>query len=184
MQITIQIIRVDVSQKPTKNGGTYGIAEVTYKQLDGTKAGSVALKKIMSFTVPTVFETLKIATQDQVYQIGMEKNGQYWDWKTAVLSTGSIPSAPANVGAVGSKAAQPVKSTYETAEERATRQVLIVRQSCLAQAVALSSIGMKSIPKTDEVLEIAQELVDWVFQNEAKVAAPATLDDMDNDEIN
>lgn len=51
---------------------------------------------------------------------------------------------------------------FESKEERAERQRLIVRQSCLAQAVATLSVGVKSPPTVADVLSTADQYVAWV----------------------
>ena len=53
-------------------------------------------------------------------------------------------------------------SNYETKEERAARQELIVRQSSLSNAVAILSVGAKTLAKND-VLDLATDLSNWVF---------------------
>lgn len=54
-------------------------------------------------------------------------------------------------------------STYETPEERAKKQVYIVRQSSLSNALTALAIGAKTPPKPDEVIELARKYEDYVF---------------------
>jgi ABC-type tungstate transport system permease subunit len=56
------------------------------------------------------------------------------------------------------------KSTYETPEERAARQVLIVRQSSLGHALEYTATN--KIKDEAEVLALANRFSDWVFQKE------------------
>jgi hypothetical protein len=76
---------------------------------------------------------------------------------------GSVPAQAA--GAISqSKAATPApRSNYETPEERAQRQVLIVRQSSLSSAVAMLTAGAKTPPKVEDVLALASRLEGFVF---------------------
>ena len=59
------------------------------------------------------------------------------------------------------------KPQYETADERALRQVMIVRQSSLAQAVALLSAngGKKNSPQ--DVISIAKVFENWVMTGDS-----------------
>ena len=73
------------------------------------------------------------------------------------------------------------KSTYETPEERAARQRLIVRQSCLSNAVETLKVDKKGVDPT-EALKLAERYVGWVFGEEASVSSIAPdFSDMDDD---
>jgi hypothetical protein len=54
------------------------------------------------------------------------------------------------------------KSNYETADERAARQVMIVRQSSISNAVALLKTE-KHTPTTEEVLAVAKQFENFVL---------------------
>jgi hypothetical protein len=56
------------------------------------------------------------------------------------------------------------KSTYETPEERAARQVLIVRQSSISSAVEFAVAHKVKDPQ--EVIAIAKQFEDYVFGND------------------
>ncbi len=92
------------------------------------------------------------------------KEGDYWQWK-AIAKEGDAPprvEATKSTGGGG----KVIGSNYETAEERARRQVYIVRQSSIASAIQL--IDKESIEKAkavDEVLGIAKRFEDYVFGN-------------------
>lgn len=182
MYINIQVIAVEVLNK-----GTYQCAEVTYKQLDGTKAGQTQSQKVMSFASPVVFSTVKTATQGQVFQIEMEKNDKgYWQWNKAAPGSAdnvqTAPSAQTSTNATA-RATPVVKSTYETTEERALRQTLIVRQSSLSNAITLLTTGAKQPPSRETVFEEAQAMIDFVYQNNIKMSDATGFDQMESDEI-
>ena len=67
-------------------------------------------------------------------------------------------------------------SNYETKEERAARQTLIVKQSSLSTAVAALAIGAKSSPSASDVIAYAKQLEQYVM------GAPQTMDDLRGDE--
>ena len=166
----IKIINVSQPEKVK----TYFTMEVNYKNEQGQTQG----KKLMSFTAPEVFNTLKTASQGDTYDITTEKdkNG-YWQWIAAVKAEGAATS-----GARPQPASQvQSRGSYETAEERAARQRLIVRQSSLSAAVATLTVGAKSVDK-DAVKALAEEYNSWVFEEDAKVPSdPADFSDLDDD---
>jgi hypothetical protein len=111
--------------------------------------------KLISFANPKVFDIFKEAKPNSVYEVTTAKDAKdYTQWADAVLvggATGPTAVKPASV------------SNYETREERAARQVLIVRQSCLAQAVAYYGL-QKEAPNHVDLLSLADTFVDWVFK--------------------
>lgn len=155
MAQTIVITHVDVS---TPAGKKYQVAETIFKMNGETKT-----KKIMSFANPAVFNTLKDAMSGEEYSITQEKDGNgYWQW-TSITKGGSVSeTATAAQAAPARKESSYTGRDFETKEERAERQRLIVRQSCLAQAVATLSAGVKSPPTVADVLSTAEQYVAWV----------------------
>ena len=81
------------------------------------------------------------------------------------------PQTSAASSGYASKGTPSPKSTYETPEERAARQRLIVRQSCLSNAVETLKVDKKGVDPT-EALKLAERYVGWVFGEEAKVDVP------------
>ena len=74
--------------------------------------------------------------------------------------TGNVRSGSEQMA--GKPAGRP-SSSYETAEERAARQELIVRQSSLAQAVEVLKGDGKKIPSFEDITSLASKFSDWVF---------------------
>jgi len=176
----IQIITTSIETKPTAKG-SYQQLEVVFKNL--TFQGKVESKKIMSFGAgATTFKTLSQAGAGMVFDIEVVKNAAgFNDWTTATASDGSAPqaAAPAHTPSTGSKAATTTpKSTYETPEERAQRQILIVRQSSVSSAVNLLSTGAKAPPKVDDVIAAAKQLEAYVFGIAAVDTGPTGFDDI------
>jgi hypothetical protein len=73
------------------------------------------------------------------------------------------PVATPQASIAGKPAAASPRSTYETPEERAQRQILIVRQSSLSSAVALLTTGAKTAPSAQAVVDVAKEFEAYVF---------------------
>lgn len=155
MQFNIEIINVQATTKPTKNG-SYVQLDVAYKRLDN---GKVEGKKIMSFANKDAYAVLSKANQGAQFTITSEKDGDYWQWVAVTPLSGTTGEAsPTKAPGFASP-----KSTYETPEERAKRQVLIVRQSSLSAAIATLKTDKKELdPQT--VIELAERYNAWVFQ--------------------
>jgi hypothetical protein len=166
MQIQIQFISADVEDK-----GKYKMAEIAYKDLIKNQVSS---KKLMSFSNPLVYKTMVDAKKGEIFNVELIKNEKgYWDW-TAVTSSNSVDTAGAVPAATGAKINTSPKSTYETAEERAQRQILIVRQSSVSSAVELLKDGKKP-PTAADVIRVAQEFEAYVFGHDV---APIPLADL------
>jgi len=170
MAITVEVLSVSVEDK-----GKYKMAEVAYKGQDG----KVTSKKLMSFNYPEVFKTFADAKQGNVFSVEMVKNDKgYWDWISAVVGgQQSSKPAPSSTGNASPK------STYETAEERANRQVLIVRQSSLSNAVEFLGLNTKKIPSAQEVVEVASFFESYVFGKTSKPEVVDEFADLENDII-
>ena len=150
MQTKINSVNVE---HVAKGRTGYDVATVNYG--DGKE------KKIMSFANPAVFAVVQEFVGQEV-EISVTKNGQYFEW-SAVTAVGAKPvsaSAPAT---------KVTGSNYETAAERAARQVLIVKQSSLSAAIASMTPGAKAPLEVNEVIERAQKFTDYVFDNNVAV---------------
>lgn len=179
-QLIINIISVTKETKPTAKG-SYDQLEIIYKNL--TFQDKVEKKLIMSFMFKEVFNILSKATFGQTYYIDRVKNDKgFWDWTKASTTnetTEDVPMAAQPVAnAVKAPSVSP-KSTYETSEERAARQVMIVRQSSISSAVAMLAAngGKKNTP--EEVLAIAKEFEAYVMGIEKK--NPEDFSDLEED---
>lgn len=149
-QINIEVIDVEYSTPPTKSGkGTYDLLTVTFKN----EEGKVEAKKVLGFATPKdSFMKLRQAVKGDTFAIVREKNDQgYWDWKE--VDTQTMP--------VNKPAAAPAyqKPTYETPDERAQRQVYIIKQSSIGHAVEL--LGQGAEP--EEVIKVAEKFVNYVM---------------------
>ena len=175
MNFQIEVINVQATTKPTKKG-SYIMLDVAFKNLS---SGKVEGKKIMSFAQQTAFDVLSKASMGSVFTVTSEKNEEsgYWDWVNVVSGGQEVDNTKALTTKAPGGFASP-KSTYETAEERAKRQVLIVRQSSITAAISTLKTDKKELAPAD-VLNLAQVYCDWVFQTE--VDTPDIYYDMDDD---
>jgi len=147
----IQIVQVTVSTTPTAKG-SYQTAEVVYKNI--TYQGKVESKKVMSFGAgKDSFGVLSAATSGEQYDVNVVKNDKgYNDWVSVTRSTGEEQQQTQGTVAPGRStgSAQPAArtSTYETPEERAKKQVYIIKQSALGYAVGTLTPVLAGLPAT------------------------------------
>ncbi|NDB59595.1 hypothetical protein EB001_14280 [bacterium] len=160
MQVTV----IDVAQETlsAKNGRTFQQLVVSYKN----DKGMAQAKKLVSFANPDLFKAAKSWTKDQIINVKTVKNEKtgYWDWvglEGEAVATSKESATPTRV----------TGSNYETKEERAARQVYIIRQSSLATAVDLLGQGAS----TDTVIETAKVFEAYVLGN------PGSFDDLADD---
>lgn len=169
MQFNITVVNIDPpATQPTKTGKTFQFVEVAYK-----KDGKLEGKKIVSFSNPNVFKTIQQFQQGDELTVEAEKDANgYWQW-TSVTKASEAPQTAASTGGGTPKT---TGGNWETKEERAARQVMIVRQSSISSAVAL--LGNKA--KASDVIVVAKEFESYVMGTEPKSAVQELID-MDDD---
>jgi len=185
--LIIEFINASFEQVPGKsaNAKSYGKATVTYKGDRGVKTQTV-----LSFANPAVYAALEGLKQGDKVDVELSKNDQgYWQWKSLSLAgtaanTEAPASAPTNSYAPSNnKPTTYAARDFETKEERAQRQALIVRQSSLSNAITILTTGSKVPPAVPDVFNLAEQLVQWVYNSPKQDSAPkgSGFDDMDND---
>lgn len=174
--MNITILSIDIKTIPTAKG-SYQTAEVAYK--NNTYQGKVEGKKIMSFGASAnTFKVLATAASGDSFNVEVVKNDKgYNDWVS--LTKGGVDAAPAAkpAGTVNGVTI-PMKSNYETSEERAQRQVYIIKQSSLTSAIAAMSVGGKAALKPEDVVNTAKVFVDYVLGMEKKDPGPSGFEDL------
>ena len=148
----MQIRIVNVGNTETKQGkkAAYSVFELVFS-VDGNERK----RKIMSFDKDT-YKVLKAAVPGEVYDVTVKQNGEYWDWVSVTkVSDGSAAPAAA---ASGTRAG----GNWETADERAKKQVYIVRQSSIANAVAYHN-SQEAQVTVQEVIATARQFEAYVF---------------------
>lgn len=166
----IQVISVSKPEWKEKGRAKWQEINVTY-----SSGGKTQVKKIMSFA-QAIFAKVKEMLDGEVYEVSMSKdeNG-YWQWTDIQKALATAPTAATN----DTKPMQRT-SNYETAEERAKKQIYIVRQSSLsvAQQLLAANGGKKNTP--EEVIEVAKQFEDYVFGIEI-FDPEKPFEDMDSD---
>lgn len=156
----IKIINVDVER--VENGTkSYEMAEVLY-ETDGQKR----THKVMSFVNPGVYKKVKEATKGDTFEVNVIKNPKgYNQWNAITASSSPSDTNSSSETPVRSAVSNATTSrTFETAEERAARQRLIVRQSSLSNAIDVLTTGAKAPPDPEAVKQLAEDFTKWVFE--------------------
>lgn len=180
----IKVISIESDYAVTKKGDSYKVVTVVYKNRDG----KVESKKLMPFgDTKKTAEILGEATAGQIYEVDTKKNDAgYWDWLNPRVSSGDM-SAPPSGGAAQPASrgtSSPEPSRFESAEERAKKQVYIVRQSSLSNAVETLAVGSKTALDPKKVIEVARMYEAYVFDTEiAEVGATKAVPDLPDDDI-
>lgn len=149
----MQIKIVSVGSPEMKQGpkAKYSVFELEY-----AADGQLRKRKIMSFA-KEVYGVLKASQPGEFYDVEVKKNGEYWDWVSAVKASGT--DSGASGGAATPAAGGGGGWSRETSEERAQRQVMIVRQSSLGHAVNALGTG-KTI---EEYINTAKDFEAYVL---------------------
>lgn len=175
------VISVSAETDVKKNGGgTYKGWELIYKS-DGGDVRTIA-KPVQGLRFNAGLKAIlgELQPGDE-FTLEQEKNAQgFFDVKTIVKgwSAGapSLPSAPQQTKSAPASNAYQARD-FESKEERTTRQRLIVRQSSLSAAVAILTVGSKTVDK-EVVKALAEELTDFVFETKR---GSAGIQDMEDD---
>ena len=140
MNLEIRVKSIDDESK-----GKYNQLTIDYLDVNTGKEHSY---KLMSFVNKDAYLLLKSAKSGDVFYVVCNKNDKgYWQWDQVSRE------------AMQPKANPSPRSTYETPEERAQKQIYIVRQSSLTNAIAL--LGTKA--KVDAVISVARQFEQYVF---------------------
>lgn len=162
----------------------YTIKEVTSEQPKGPKGYtklSVFTEEskfpqfVVDFSNKQVFGLLKDAKPGEVYDITVGKNDKGYDTWTAASKVAAKSEDAKTDSPRGSWG---TKSTYETPEERAIKQLYIVRQSSISNALELLKVNNpKGGITVDQVLDVAQDFVDFVYGNQENLGTSDTVNE-------
>lgn len=178
----INVIDVGTPNTHTaKNGRSYQSMEVTFKN----DAGDVKSKKLMSFANADVFKSAQTWEKGTTVNVDAQKDDNgYWQW-VGILDGASAPvgevkeasaSVELNTPKPAPKSTRVTGSNYETKDERAERQVMIIRQSSLANAVATLALDKDKGASPEDVMRLAKVYEEYVLGTK-----PASVEDMMDD---
>lgn len=144
-------LEIRVKSIEDESKGKYNQLTVDYTDVGSGKDHTY---KLMSFVNKDAYLLLKSAKVGDVFDVVTNKNDKgYWTWES-VSTAGSKP-----------KANPAPRSTYETPEERAQKQIYIVRQSSLTSAIAMLAAAndKKTAINPDTVIYVARQFEKYVF---------------------
>jgi hypothetical protein len=189
MEIHGTVISYTGSTKIQKQGGgSYDAWELVYRNEENEVKQLAKPVTGLRFNKP-LKASLEALKPNDPFTVVLEKSDKGF-WEVKELAKGELNGAAvSNIPAGGGDSpSRPVVaprvvnrvtgSTYETAEERAKKQVVIIRQSCLAQA--LNFAGGES--PIEAVLEHAVKFETFVYaglEEQAKAYLAITLKDPD-----
>jgi hypothetical protein len=146
MQATFKSVNFE---KVSKGKANWEKAVVTYEGDQGEKK-----QNLVSFKNPAVFAKLRELSEGDVIDVKLQKDGDFWQW-AEITKLGANSASNARPLPTGGKAPT---SNYETKEERAARQILIVRQNALTNAVTRAGVGADP----QDIVNTAEFFASWV----------------------
>jgi hypothetical protein len=151
--LLIKLLEVNKEYVKTARGG-YNKAVVVY-EIDGNRK----THNLMDFLNKQVYNTIVTSNPGASFEVTTRQNDKgYAEWAAAEPASAASTSAPTPTGTRTAPT-----SNYETREERAIRQRLIVRQSSLSAAIATLTPGSKAALNPDEVEALAERYNSFVF---------------------
>lgn len=163
MNVIGTVVSVEQNVEIAKNGGgSYMGARLSYRDSNGKLVEQAFHNNVLKFN-PKVKTALGNINPGDTVTIVKEKKGDFWNVMDIVTGT-AVPDAPAKAGV--SQASPAPKSNYETSEERAKKQVYIVRQSSLSAATNLLALQGKKTATKEDVVTLAKYFESYVFDTE------------------
>lgn len=158
MQLQIKIITIENESVPNKSGkGSYQKLTVTYKDLG---SGKIDGRQVFGFGESLdAFNALSIAQANDVYTIEAVKGEKYWNWVNAWKSDAAPPVSKEQPNKDAKAPSSTFARDFETKEERKVKQVYIIRQSSLSNAVTYCGPGAD----LDTVLDVARKFENYVL---------------------
>lgn len=156
MSYKIVVLKAEVTTAPKG----YKVAEIAYKTDDGKTKGM----KVLDFVQKDIFATLIDVKAGDVLNADFEKNAKgFWQFAQVVKTGESAPVSASSASA----SAPTTKSTgnWETSAERAARQVMIVRQSSLSNAINFLTLAKSKVTDNDVslVIDVARDFEAYVL---------------------
>lgn len=154
----ITVLKVNVSDVQGQKG-PYRAAELAYKN----ERGETKSFKVLSFNKP-VFDIVSAASANDILEVSFQKDQKgFWQMTSASLVGKADPTQTPQSSSGGTS-----RGNWETPDERAQRQVYIIRQSSLSAAISLAEL-LKAKPTEMEVMQTAESFAQYVLNGLPKV---------------
>lgn len=172
MDVFGKVVSFEDNVQVAKNGGgSYPGARLAYRDDTGAMKEKGFHANVFKFNkeLKTQLSNLNVG---QDFVMTMEKEGEFWNAKSVLPAAQAVVEQP-TATASGTKATPYTapKSTYETPEERAKKQVYIVRQSCINYAILYK--GNKADIK--EIINLAKQFEAHVFGEDFDDGMPMSM---------
>lgn len=161
MQVNGTVVSVEFDvQIAKKDGGQYPGARFSYRDSTGKLVEQAFHNNSLKYNA-NLKTQLGNLTNGSGFIMEKEKEGDFW--KVVSIQPNVTPTTtPTGSSSVKPNPTTSPKSTYETPEERAARQVYIVRQSSIGHALTYLSANKKDYSVTD-ILKLAKTFETHVF---------------------
>lgn len=146
MEITVKILEIGKAEWIKNAKGGYEKVSVRYSGDKGEQS-----RNFVSYDAD-IYSQVKKLTVGSTYEVTIEKEGNFWNWKKIVEATASAPSAAKGPTRSGTDWDARLQFDRE-------KQILIIRQSMVAAAV--DTLGHGADP--DSVLTLAEIYVNYVL---------------------
>lgn len=177
MNVQGQVVSVEQNVSITKNGGgSYQGTRFSYRDMNGKLVEQNFHNNSLKFN-PKLNVALSNMKPGDPFTMVKEKEGEFWNVKDLIIGD-ATPMTTTNTKPTGANPAP--KSNYETPEERAKKQVYIVRQSSLSTATGLLTLQGKKTATKEEVVTLAKFFEAYVFDTEFD---DGTIHTLQSDEI-
>lgn len=179
MQVHGTVISVDIDiQVPKNGGGTYPGSRLSYRETSSGKVQEQGFHNQALKFKPEVKNALVSLNVGDAIIIDKEKNDKgFWEVQSITKNDGGAQAPASNPTIAGAKATVSPKSTYETPEERAQKQVYIVRQSSISNAIDLLAANGGKKNTVDDVIDVAKVFEAYVFGVEFDDGSIASMKD-------
>src|SRR3972149_5229851 len=135
MEVKGIVVSVEIDVQVAKNGGgTYPGARLSYRDENGALKEKGFHNNVFKFNASLKTQLSNLST-GQHFVMTMEKEGEFWNVKSILPVSAEQKQTETPSSGANTKPYTSPKSTYETPEERAKRQIYIVRQSSINQAI-------------------------------------------------
>jgi hypothetical protein len=166
--MNVTILSANITSAPNKSGKVFQTADVAFK--NNSFQGKIEGKKITQYSEAAFKVVTDPSSIGKTFEVTVEKKDGFNNWVAMQqVDAGAVATPPPQTSYTPiTKAAATAapRSTYETPEERAAKQVYIVRQSSIAVANNSLSVGAKTPPDPDAVIDLAKKFEAYVFAKE------------------
>lgn len=165
-QIQGTFLSLSENVNEVKGQKAYDFFKVNYTNQNGERKVYSGFQNSLKYNRQLANDLRKLQQGDNIILVIGKNKANYDELQAVSVTNGRagearLPTASGNSG-TSTGSGQSRSYSGETPEERARRQVLIVKQSSLSSAVETVKVE-GGVPTTEEVLAVAQEYFDWVM---------------------